>query len=418
LIEAVMLVMLGFLSATLLALAAVPALARRADRLARKRAEAAFPLSLAEIAADRDHLRAELALRARGLEQQAERGFAAKAAAMQDIGRRDMTIGQLERDLRAGEARIADLDADLTATRGKLAETQGRFAAETASHVETGKLLDKRVADLAVLERSLAEARMALTGTSADLSARGTELDQERATLGRVQALLSERDAELAALRAQSDVLQAAQLKHQTQMLVLEGQSADLSNRLAAAEQGLVLARIALAAMTIDRDSERLRADTLSARAAQAEAGLAAADAASAAATAETRRIQGLLKQQAEALALQMQAREAAEQVAEEMKAASLGADHKLRQENEAMRGHLREREQRLETLHAEIQTLQGALMQARIERGVPQREDAKPAAPVSSAAVPGGGKTALRRDIMKVAGRLKTRRPKQEAAE
>lgn len=413
-----MLVMLGFLSATLLALAVVPALARRADRLARKRAEAAFPLSLAEIAADRDHLRAELALRARGLEQQAERGFAAKAAAMQDIGRRDMTISQLERDLRAGEARIADLEADLTATRGKLVETQGSFAAETASHVETGKLLDKRVADLAALERSLAESRMALTGTSADLSARGAELDQERATLGRVQALLSERDAELAALRAQSDVLQASQLKHQTQMLVLEGQSVELSSRLAAAEQGLAVARTALSAMTVDRDSERLRADTLSTRAAQAEAGLAAADAASAAAAVETRRIQGLLKQEAEALALQMQAREAAEQLAEEVKVARLGADHKLKQENETLRGYLREREQRLETLHAEIQTLQGALMQARTERGVPKREDAKPAAPVASAAVPTGGKTALRSDIMKVTGRLKTRRQKQEAAE
>ena len=94
-----MLFALGFLCAALLALAAVPALARRADRLARKRAEAAFPLSLAEIAADRDHLRAELALRMRSAEQDAERGFAAKAGAMQELGRRDMTIGRLEREL-------------------------------------------------------------------------------------------------------------------------------------------------------------------------------------------------------------------------------------------------------------------------------------------------------------------------------
>ena len=63
-----MLFALGFLCAALLALAAVPALARRADRLARKRAEAAFPLSLAEIAADleardaRDRSRAEAPL--------------------------------------------------------------------------------------------------------------------------------------------------------------------------------------------------------------------------------------------------------------------------------------------------------------------------------------------------------------------
>ncbi len=66
--------------------------------LARKRAEAAFPLSLAEIAADRDHLRAELAVRMRSVEQEAERGFAAKAGAMQDIGRRDIVdIGMEQR---------------------------------------------------------------------------------------------------------------------------------------------------------------------------------------------------------------------------------------------------------------------------------------------------------------------------------
>ncbi len=93
-----MLFALGFLSAALLALAAVPALSRRADRLARKRAEAVFPLSLAEIAADRDHLRAELAVRMRSVEQEAERGFAAKAGAMQDIGRRDIVdIGMEQR---------------------------------------------------------------------------------------------------------------------------------------------------------------------------------------------------------------------------------------------------------------------------------------------------------------------------------
>jgi chromosome segregation ATPase len=199
---------------------------------------------------------------------------------------------------------------------------------------------------------------------------------------------------------------------------VLEGQCVDLSGRLAAAEQGLVSVKAALSAMTVDRDSERLRADALSKRAAQAEAGLAEADRAGAAATAETYRLQALLKREAEGLALQMRAREAAEQFAEETKAIRLGADHKLRQENEAMRGHLREREQRLEMLHAEIQTLQGALTQARTERGILKREDAKPVAPVSPAATPAGGKTALRRDLLKVAGRLKPRRPKQEAAE
>src|SRR6478736_6745316 len=119
-----MLFALGFLCAALMALAAVPALARRADRLARKRAEAAFPLSLAEIAADRDHLRAELALRMRSVEQDAERGFAAKAEALQELGRRDMTIGRLQRELGERDVRIEELTTTLKTTQGTLDETR------------------------------------------------------------------------------------------------------------------------------------------------------------------------------------------------------------------------------------------------------------------------------------------------------
>ena len=102
-----MLVTLGFLCATLLALAAVPALARRAERLARKRAEAAFPLSLAEIAADRDHLRAELALRARTLEHQDELGFAAKAgtaASASSVAQRKPSVTSMTASIKTGRS--------------------------------------------------------------------------------------------------------------------------------------------------------------------------------------------------------------------------------------------------------------------------------------------------------------------------
>ena len=197
-----MLFALGFLCAALLALAAVPALARRADRLARKRAEAAFPLSLAEIAADRDHLRADLALRMRSAEQEAERGFAAKAGAMQELGRRDMTIGRLERELGERDGRIGELDADLTTTRTELADMQAALASERAGHAETAATLEKRVTDLASLERNLEETRAALTGTGADLVARSGELDRERETVGRIETLLADRERELAESRS------------------------------------------------------------------------------------------------------------------------------------------------------------------------------------------------------------------------
>lgn len=415
-----MLVALGFLSASLLALAAVPALARRADRLARKRAEAAFPLSLAEIAADRDHLRAELALRERTLEQQAERGFAAKAGAMQEVGRRDMTIGQLERDLHARAARIAMLEGEIGATRNELSATSAALARETAAHVDTASTLEKRLNDLGALERNFAETRAALTGTSDDLAARGSELAEERATLGRIQALLAVRETELAGLRSDHDQLRVAQVESRTQIMVLEGKRDDLADRLAAKERAFDEKLAALKAMTTDRDSERLRADALATRAEQAEAGLAAADARSSAATAEAARIEALWKQETVARTAESEAKQMAQRELTETKAALEAERRRVSDETAALRENLREHESRLETVHAEVQTLQGALTQARADRDRLKREVAQlrksgavpPAEEISAA------NAALRQEITRVAERLMALPPKQEAAE
>lgn len=410
-----MLILLGFLSATLLALAAVPALARRADRLARRRAEAAFPLSLAEIAADRDHLRADLAVRARTLEQEAERGFAAKANAMQEIGRRDMTIARLERELKQGEVRILDLEGQLASTGDDLASMRDRLKSESTTHAETAAALAQRVADLSALEQTLGETRMSLSGTSGDLDARNSELASERATLGRVQALLAARETDLAGLRQDSDALRVSQVESRTQIMVLEGERDDLAARLAHAEGGLAQLRQGLKAMTVDRDSERLRADALHARAAQAEAGLAASAATSVSTTAETARLTQLLERETEGRQAEVSARQKSEAALSEAQGAVLDAHHKRDQDIAAMKEDLREREQRLETLHAEIQTLQGALAQARADRLRLKRELTQVG---KTAAEPGADTAALRQEIVRVAERLMELPPKQEAAE
>jgi chromosome segregation ATPase len=247
LIEAAMLFALGFLCASLLALAAVPALSRRADRLARKRAEAAFPLSLAEIAADRDHLRAELALRMRVVEQEAERGFAARAGAMQELGQRDMTIGRLERERGERDQRIGELEGELSAMRNTLDETRAALEKEQAGHAGTTATLDKRVADLANLEKALAEAKAALTRTGADLSAREEEFRRQRATIEQTEARLAGRERELAASRDAHGALRVSQVEDRTRIMVLQGERDQLAARLAAVEDKLSRSEAALA---------------------------------------------------------------------------------------------------------------------------------------------------------------------------
>lgn len=409
-----MLFALGFLCAALLALAAVPALARRADRLARKRAEAAFPLSLAEIAADRDHLRAELALRMRSVEQDAERGFAAKAGAMQELGRRDMTIGRQERELDERAARIGGLETELAQTRGELSDTLAALAGERASHGETAAMLEKRLADLASLERNLEETRSALTGTGADLVARSGELDRERETLGRIETLLAERERELAESRSSAEKLRVAQVEDGTRIMVLQTKSDELAGKLAATEERLVRSEAALRAMTSERDGERVRADAFDARAAQAEAGLAAADARASAAGVAAQQLETQLRQEQIEHAATRDMRGALDLALSAAKDDNEAARRRNREEIATLQDAQNERESQIEMLRAELQTLQGALTQARADRTHLMDEISA----LRRAGGAGANGAALRQEIVKLADRLMDAAPKREAAE
>ena len=111
----------GFLAATLLSLLIIPAVNRRAERLARRRVEALFPLSITELTAEKDHLRAEFAVLQRRLERRSEEAFAVKQQSMEELGRRAVRIESLETELKGRDDRIAELERDLADTRQRLA---------------------------------------------------------------------------------------------------------------------------------------------------------------------------------------------------------------------------------------------------------------------------------------------------------
>jgi DNA repair exonuclease SbcCD ATPase subunit len=114
---------LGFLAAALIALLIIPAINARADRLARRRAEALFPLSISELTAQKDHLRAEFAVLQRRLERKTEEALAVKHQSMEELGRRAMRIEALETELAERETIIAELRADLADTAARLVAT-------------------------------------------------------------------------------------------------------------------------------------------------------------------------------------------------------------------------------------------------------------------------------------------------------
>ncbi|KAA2236629.1 hypothetical protein [Salinarimonas soli] len=189
-VETVMIFGLGFLVAALLALLVIPAVNARAERLARRRVEAMFPLSVAELTAEKDHLRAELAVKERRLEQRMEEVLAGKHADMEELGRRAVRIEAMEGEMRLRDERIKALETDLADTGRRLQATEGELATDRATlagaretlsaleqaHRRTLDELSVTRADLDRTSATLAETRTALEGALERLAARESDL--------------------------------------------------------------------------------------------------------------------------------------------------------------------------------------------------------------------------------------------------
>src|SRR6202165_6048596 len=110
-IEPIMYFGLGFLLAALIGLIIVPFVHGRAVRLTVRRLEAATPLSMAEIQADKDQLRAEFALSTRRLEMSVEQLRSKNTTQLSALGKQSEAVGRLKLELGEKTAALFALEA-------------------------------------------------------------------------------------------------------------------------------------------------------------------------------------------------------------------------------------------------------------------------------------------------------------------
>ena len=187
-VETIMIFALGFVAATLIALLIIPAINARAERLARRRAEALFPLSISELTAEKDHLRAEFAVLQRKIERKAEEALAAKHQSMEELGRRAVRIEALESTLAERDKVIADLEITLAAAQTRLAAVEDELG-------QSQNFLSSTRETLAALENAhratlneLSNTRMELDLAQSERSKLKTELLHAQERLARLEA--------------------------------------------------------------------------------------------------------------------------------------------------------------------------------------------------------------------------------------
>ena len=260
-IEPVMFFGIGFLVAALLALLFVPLVHSRAVRLTMRRLEAATPLSIAEIRADKDQLRAEFAMSTRRLEMSVEQMKAKTTGQLAELGKKTDAINQLKKELGEKTAAIIALESRDKNLRDQLRVTEEEYEVKSGALHEAERGLADKQADLAKIVAELGERSIAADSQRVELAALRTQIeamkvsvaDHERAVRASEEKLARQRaEAETAARQSGDErskldglTVRAGELDRQllvqkTEAEVMSRRVEDLEERLG--EQGRMLA--------------------------------------------------------------------------------------------------------------------------------------------------------------------------------
>ena len=132
-IEPTMFLTIGFLLASLIGVAVIPLVHRRAVRLTTRRLKAALPQLTGETQADKDLLRAEFAMSTRGLESTVERLRSKITDQGFELAKKEDAINRLKIERDALNIKIAALEmqaavAARSASNGRTREPRAGYA--------------------------------------------------------------------------------------------------------------------------------------------------------------------------------------------------------------------------------------------------------------------------------------------------
>jgi hypothetical protein len=148
-IESIMYFGIGFLVAALLGLLFIPPVHNRAVRLTTKRLEASTPLSIAEIRADKDQLRAEFAVSIRRLEMRIERLKTQTTTQRAELGKKTDAINQLKQELAENKEANLAFEARTKTLRDQLRATEEELQTKSNALLEADRQLADNQAELA-----------------------------------------------------------------------------------------------------------------------------------------------------------------------------------------------------------------------------------------------------------------------------
>ena len=203
-IEPIMYLAIGFLVSMLFGLMIVPLVHNRAVRLTTRRMEAATPLSMAEIQADKDQLRAEFAMSARRLEMNVDQLKNKTTSQLAELGKKSDAINRMKIELGEKNATIFSLEAREKAVKEQLRTTEEEFADKTEALRTAETVLKDKQSELARLSAELSDRSMTAESREVELVAVRAQIVELRSRVGDAEQEFATTHARLEQQRGES----------------------------------------------------------------------------------------------------------------------------------------------------------------------------------------------------------------------
>jgi chromosome segregation ATPase len=204
-IEPIMYLAIGFLVSMLCGLMIVPLVHNRAVRLTTRRLEAATPLSMAEIQADKDQLRAEFAMSARRLEMSVDQLKNKTTSQLAELGKKSDAINRMKIELGEKNATIFALEAREKAIKEQLRATEEEFNTKIEALRAAEQALTDKQGELGRINTELSDRSMMAESRQVELVAVRAQIDDLKARVGEAEREFSTTQARLAQERTESE---------------------------------------------------------------------------------------------------------------------------------------------------------------------------------------------------------------------
>jgi chromosome segregation ATPase len=208
-VEPIMYFAIGFLFAGLVGLVLIPLVHNRAVRLTIRRLEAATPLSMAEIQADKDQLRAEFAMSTRRLEISVDQLKARTTSQLAELGKKTEAINRLKSELADKSSAIFALEAREKSLRDLARTTEEEVGARAQALHDASRTLSDKEASLLKLTSELGERTFLSDGQRVEIVSLRSQVDTLKTQVERFERELNETSDRLEQER--KDVVAAAQ---------------------------------------------------------------------------------------------------------------------------------------------------------------------------------------------------------------